>query len=377
MLVGIAATVTVVLVAGSLLAIHTQSAGYRAAATSGYAALADRVAQSSTATGARLSAVMASAPALTNQRFPDTARGVLQQGLDAAVRETAQQQSQAETIASPPPVAGLATRFTAVMTLRASTTAQLRTTVDGLLGMQPLPVAGSPSAAAPADPATLISADQAAAEMSAEGRAFEEADAQFRALRSLAASQRPPVRLHRSIWVHPPVGTAPLGATSLGATATALASSTALVPRHHLVVTAVGLAPPAIPTGGVGIVATSCIAPASTVAGATPTVVPPTGTLQALVSVTNCGNVPESDVTVSVTVAPADPPATTPPPVGQRGGRSQAVVSIASGSSSAPALAPLPVASGHTYTLVVAVTLPPGQADPTGATQQFLVQVAT
>ena len=150
-----------------------------------------------------------------------------------------------------------------------------------------------------------------------------------------------------------------------------------MVPFHHLVVTAVGLAPPAVPTSGVGIVATSCIAPTSTVPGASPTVVPPTATLAALVSVTNCGNVPEADVTVSVTVAPADPAGTTPPPVGQRGGRSQAVVSIASGSSSAPALAPLPVASGHTYTLTVAVTLPPGQADPAGATQQFLVQVAT
>ena len=41
-LIAIAAAVTVVLVAGSLIAVHTQSKGYRSATTSGYVALADR-----------------------------------------------------------------------------------------------------------------------------------------------------------------------------------------------------------------------------------------------------------------------------------------------------------------------------------------------
>ncbi len=88
--VGIAATVTLVLVAGSLLAIHTQSQGYRDATTRGYVALADQVGQASTRTGAQLSrADGGAAPTLPDQRFPATARGVLQQGLDAAVLDTA------------------------------------------------------------------------------------------------------------------------------------------------------------------------------------------------------------------------------------------------------------------------------------------------
>ena len=105
--------------------------------------------------------------------------------------------------------------------------------------------------------------------------------------------------------------------------------------------------------------------------------VPPTSTLTALVSVTNCGNVPEAGVKVSVTVAVADPAGTAPPPAGSRGGRVQAVVSLASGSSSAPVLAPLPVATGHVYTVTVAVSTPPGQVDPAGSTQEFLVQIAS
>ena len=376
-LIGIAATVTLVLVGGSLLAIHTQSQGYRDATTRGYAALADQVGQASARTGAQLSTLMAGAATLTNEQFPHTARGVLEQGLDSAVSDTASQADQAVTIASPPPVGDLSSQFTAVMQLRAATTAQLRSTVDRLLGMAPLPVPGAPTATPSATPGALISADQAAAEMAAEGLAFERADAGFRALRADAARQRAPLRLHPSVWVPAPVDTAPLGSAVLGATAAALASSTALVPFHHLVVTAVGLDPPAVPTGGVGIVSTSCIDPASTVPTGTPSVVPPTTTLAALVSVTNCGTVPEAGVTVTVTVAPDDPPGSAPVPSGSTGGRSRATVTLQSGASAAPPLAALPVAAGHRYTVTVSVSIPPGQADPTGSTQQFLVRVAS
>jgi hypothetical protein len=375
-LIGIAATVTVVLVAGSLLAIHSQSQGYRDATTRGYAALADRVGQASTLTGTQLSALMAEAPGLTNQALPDTARGILQQGLDSAVLDTGNQAVQAATIASPQPVGDLATRFTRVMQLRATATAQLRSTIDRLLGMQPLPLAGAPAAPPAAGTATLTSPSQAATEMAAEGRAFEASDAGFRSLRAVAAALHAPLHLQVSVWVPRPVATAPLGSVALGASAAALVSSPALVPFHQLVVTSVGLSPPAVPTGGVGSAATSCVDRQSTVPGTVPAVVPPTSTLAALVAVTNCGTVPESDVTVTVTVVPAYPAGTTPPPAGGRGGRSRAVVAIASGSSSAPSLAPLPVAPGHRYTVTVSVSLPPAQVGSDGSTQQFLVAVA-
>jgi hypothetical protein len=241
--------------------------------------------------------------------------------------------------------------------------------------MQPLPIAGGPSTTEPAGPATLISSDQAAAEFAAEGRTFEQSDAVFRSAQASAARQRPSLRLRSSVWVHAPTSTAPLGSVELAATAGALASSVPLAAFHHLVVTAVGLTPAAVPTGGVGSVSTTCVAPVSVVPTATPTVVPPTGALGATVTVTNCGNVPEVGVSVSLTVAPTDAPGAAPPPSGRRGGRSSAKVAMASGSSSAPLLASLPVAQGHRYTVTVKVSLPAGQVDPTGSTQQFLVYV--
>ena len=145
MLIAIAATITVVLVAGSLLAIHTQSTGYRSTTPAGYVALADRVGMASTATGAQRSTLIAGAPTLTNSAFPNTARGILQQGLDAAVEDTGVQDRQALNLESPPPEGNLAPQFTQALELRASATQALRTTIDDLLGMAPLPVAGAPA----------------------------------------------------------------------------------------------------------------------------------------------------------------------------------------------------------------------------------------
>ena len=374
-LIGIAATVTFVLIGGSLLAIHTQSIGYRSATTTGYTALANRTGQASTVAGARLATLIAGAPSLTNSAFPNTARGKLQQGLDAAVLDTRVQVLQARNLASPPPQGDLSSQFTYVLELRASTTEALRTTIDQQLGMQPLPVAGGPSLTVAAAQPTLISLNQASAEMSAEGAVFERADAGFRAMQVSAAALRPPVHFLDSVWVPAPSTGATLGSIPLGATASALASSAALVPYHHLIITAVGLIPPAVPTGGVGSVSTSCTDPSSAAPGSLPTVVPPSKTLRALVSITNCGNVPESGVMVSVTVAAADPPGIIAPPTGRQGGRVQAVVDLASGSSSAPVLGPVQVEAGHRYLLTVAVGLPPNQQNPAGSTQQFLVAI--
>jgi hypothetical protein len=375
-IIAIAATITVVLVGGSLLAIHTQSSGYRTATTAGYVVLADRTGQASTATGARLAKLMASAPSLTNTAFPGTARGNLQQGLDAAVLDTRAQARQARNLGSPSPQGDLSSQFTHVLDLRASATEALRTTIDQLLGMQPLPVAGEPSPIVPAIQPTLISVSQASTEMSAEGTSFELSDAGFRAMQTSAGALDPPAHLLDSVWVPAPSAASPLGSASLRATAAALASpASAFRAFHHLVITAVGLNPSAVPTGGAGSVSTSCIAPMSAVPGSSPTVVPPSKTLGALVSVTNCGTVPESAVTVSVTVVTADPPGTAAPSADAQGGRVQAVVELASGASSAPVLGPLPVGAGHRYLLTVAVSLPPAQLDPTGSTQQFLVQI--
>lgn len=249
-LVGIAAAITVVLIVGSLVALHTQSAGYRSATTSGYAILATRIADASTVTGHRLAGLMQGAPGLTNARFPHTARGILQQGLDSAVQETSGQAADSAHIASPPPSGDLATPFSTVMQQRATATAELRSTVDQLLGMAPLPVAGAPSTGVPTSPNTLISVGQATAELTRVGGLLEQADDGYRQLVAAARSLHPAVHLPPSVWVQDPVTGSPLGATGLGGSAATLSTSAALVPFHHLVITAIGLTPGRTRRGG-------------------------------------------------------------------------------------------------------------------------------
>ena len=365
-LVAIAATITVVLVAGSLIAIHTQSKGYRCY-PAGYVALADRVGQTSTATGARLSTLMGQAAFMPTSAFPLTARGVLEQGLDAAVLATSVQARQALNLASPPPQGGLAVTVHqghGVAGLgdgrpasdrrpptRHATPAHRRCAVIGHPGNPDHPDLGRPGGHRDGRRGPGLRTVRRRVPVAAVGR--------------LRPASPPPVLGVGTA----PVATAPLSSESLGATATYLASSPALVASHQLVVTAVGLAPPAVPTGGVGTTSTSCAAPVSLVPGPTPALVPPTSTVDG----TGVGDQLRKRARgrgegVGHRRA-ADPAGTAPPPAGSRGGRTQAVVSLASGSSSAPALAPLPVAAGHVYTVTVAVSTParsgrPGRLDP-------------
>jgi hypothetical protein len=93
------------------------------------------------------------------------------------------------------------------------------------------------------------------------------------------------------------------------------------------------------------------------------------------VTVTNCGTVVESGVTVTQTLVLADPPGTAPPPSDDRGKTTDTTITLNSGASSAISLPPLPVAAGHLYQLTVAVAVPP-TANPAGAAQKFLLQIS-
>ena len=380
-MVGIAAIFTLVVVLGSLIEIHAQSSGYRTATDTGYGALASRVVEASNQTGAELAGLMDKAPQLPNQLLdgtavPQTARAEIQQGLDRAMRSTAQQAYQADHSVPPTPTGDVSPRFTQVMADRASAVSGLRETIDQLLGMSPLPIAGAPSTSVPPSSAPLISIGQAASAMAAEGLLLQQADDSYQALLADIRLHRVPVHLPRSVWVPAPVETAALGSTRLGASASELSASAALAPFHRLVITAVGLTPPAVAAGDVGIVGDSCGDPHSLVPGPTPTVLPPTTSVAAAVTVTNCGTVTESGVSVTATLVPADPPGTAPPSAGSTGGRSRATVTVRSGGSVALSMSPLAVAAGHRFSLTIAVATPPGQADTTGSTQEFLLQIS-
>ncbi|MGD0311009.1 MAG: hypothetical protein ABSC90_00965 [Acidimicrobiales bacterium] len=365
-----------ILAVGSLVEVHAQSAGYRQSTNSGYGALASPVVHASNQTGSQLAALMEEAPDLTNQSLPLTARAQLEQGLDEAVDSTRQQSVQAADLVPPFPSDDVSDRFTSVLSDRYTATTDLRATIDRLLGMTPLAVAGAPTSSVPVSSAPLISIGQATRAMAGAGLVFEHADDAYRSLTSMIKRQRLPIRLPGSVWVPPPVVRAPLGPVALGATAAALAGAKNLLPFHRLVITAIGLVPPSVASGGPGLLSSDCAAATSAVPGAAATVLPPTATVTAEVTVTNCGTVPETGVVVSQTLVLSDPPGTGLPPAGTRGSASHVAVNLGAGSSMALDLSPLKVTNGHRYTLTVAVAVAPNQLDRAGTTQQFLLDVA-
>ncbi len=366
------------LLVGSVLEIHAQSGQFRTATNTGYGAMASKLVAESNQTGGRLAAIMDTAPQLANRPLPYTARAVLQQGLDEAVSSTSEMAARVAALEPPAPALDAGPRLAGVMSDRASAAAALRSNIDQMLGMTPLPIAGGPESSAPPTPALLISPDQAATGMTAAGVLFQQSDDQYRTLQADLRANRVPIRLPPSVWVPSPVDGAPLGPARLGASAALLESSAALVPFHQLIITTVGLDPTPVSSGGPQLTVPGCTAPQSdTLAGAA-TLMPPTASVRAKVTVTNCGTVVEPVVRVTETLALADPAGAPPAPVAAQGGVFQAQVSLRSGSSAALSMKALTVASGHSYTLTFSIAIPVSQAanNPAGSTQSLVLQIS-
>ena len=264
-LIAIAVTITVVLVGGSLIAIHTQSQGYRTSTTAGYAALADRVGLASTRTGSELSTLMAGAPTLTNSAFPETARGDPRAGSRRRrPGDGRSRRSRRRTCSRPLPEGGLGPRFTRVMDPaghRPPPPCGRRSTGCSACSRCPSPVRSTPPTHRRPRP-RRSPPSRPPPRWTAEGRAFEQSDDLFRALQ--ASATRPA-----------PAGpSAPFG---LGSATGRHRAARQRGPRRHgrrpgLLAGAGGLPPsrghrrralpPAVPTGAVGTASTDCIAPA-------------------------------------------------------------------------------------------------------------------
>ena len=369
--------VVLVLLVGSIHSINKESSGYRAAIDRSFAALATPVVTASNLTSVDLSNLLQAVGTLPNNVPPDTARSRLQQGLDQAVAATAQQSSQASTMANPPASDNLSSHFEQVMEERASAVSAMRTTIDQLLGMTPVPIAGSPPTTAANAPVSIaLTGSQASAQLAEEGQRLVSADATYRSLRGSAAHLSTPVHLPRSVWVATPAASAPLGPNLLAQTGELLATSTNMEPVRRLIITAVGLAPPATVLGGVGVAATSCVQPQLTTPTSTPTLLPPTKTLGVAVTVTNCGNVPEAGVVVGIILALADPVGIRPPGARVQGGSGSRSLTRVSGGSEAVTFPHLSVAAGHTYSLAVSIGSSPAEAVASGAADRFLIHIA-
>jgi hypothetical protein len=378
-----------VVVIASLAEINAQSAPFRKMVNRSFGALASPLVNSSTQTGRELATTMKGAAGT------QSSRPALQQMLDQAVTEATDQANSAAELVPPAAVGSLDQQLVAVFNERAAAATAMRTTVDGLLGMVPLPVAGAPVSSSTAAPAPPLTTAQAVTALSAVAAQISKADADYAAVRRALARAPGPVRLPRSSWVTGPPATAPLGPTQLAAAPPALAASSALLAVHQLLISAVGLSPP--PVGSAGTVGDNCQNPSSRPAVAPPTILPPTKQLSAQVTVTNCGSVNENGVVVSMSVqlAPGSPPPTTTTTTTSpaRGSTSTSTststaasaspsstrrtISLTPGRSTSLTLGPLAVAHGGQYVVTVSVTASPGQANPAGTTQAFLVQISS
>ncbi len=134
----IAAVVVLVLIVGGLTQVSRQSQGYDANSNrslGGSGRRRGRAVQRHVVGGAQPD----ERPAGADPPGPQNA-------LDSVVQQTADESARADVAAGSNPLGSVAGQFATVFAERAQSVADLRAAVDGFLGMQPIPVAGSPAA---------------------------------------------------------------------------------------------------------------------------------------------------------------------------------------------------------------------------------------
>jgi hypothetical protein len=334
LVLALCALVLVALLVGGLMRVTNQSGPYRSSMDHSLATSGSVLADASNASAVEVGHLLTT--------MQNDSRTVLQAGLDAAVVQTTQQADEAAQLA--PSSSGLGGQFSAVFSDRARALRQIRTAIDGLIGMAPLPVAGAPGALGESTTASLsassiplLSATAVTDQIAAAGQLLIHSDQQYRQVRQALRRDGGRAMLAPSVWVTDP------GQWQIGSVASQVdlvSSSSTLEPSHYLVLRSVRLVPGALPT------------PAGTPAGTS--ALPPTTSVQVIVVVTNLGSVNESHVAVLFTLA-----------LQAAGGR------ITTQSRSAPlssgdsvTLDPVlfGVKPGSTYLLSVAITSPSGQA---------------
>ncbi len=350
----------VVLVVGALIggAFFTGRASgpYRRSVNRSFAVQASVVVDASNRTGAQLRSLVNAMPTLSRPR--------LQTELDDLVVQSANDSAEAAALSPPAAPAGVSGDFATVMADRAAAVRQLRSAVDGLLGMAPLPVAGAPSSASASSgpSAILLSTSQVGSELASAGAELAQADRSYAALRRQLFAAGGSARLPRSVWVTDPTLWAPGPVATL---VDEVASSRRLAPHHRVELVAVRLDPPAVPP-----LNGSPPAPAGLPGGVAVSVLPPTGSLTVTAVLWNAGNVAESGLVVSASLQElgAAP--------GAAGTSVRHTLTLAPSRGAAVVLPALPVRPGSSYVLTVAVTPPAAQTDLSGLTQAVAVVVS-
>jgi hypothetical protein len=278
-------------------------------------------------------------------------RRTLQAGLDTLTAQADQEEAAAENLASPSAPGDVPGEFAAVLAERADAVHSVRSALDGLLGLRPLPIAGSPGAEVTIlAPPTNVSSTQATDRIVAAGMVLVRADRSYATLRRALTRLAGHARLPASTWI---TATDDWQSGPI-ATEVELVTSSTLEVTHRLVLRVVTVTPPALP---------------SPTGAATPgfSVLSPTTSVLVQVVLSNLGSVDEPHASVQFQL--------TPQPTGTAVTITRTAGLAAAGSVSLPQ-ASFTVKPGANYQLTVAVVLPPGQADATGTSLSEVLQIA-
>lgn len=324
------------LLVGGALRTGPESVSYLRDVNRSYADQVAILAAQSNATGRQLDQLL---PSMAGRSRP-----FLEASLDTLVEQAQSVAQRAAALETPAPSGGAGADVASAFAQRASAVVGLRRTIDRLLVLSPLPTVTGvdpPATVAPTPPA--LSAASATSALERVGATVASSNRSYAAARRALRAAPGRASLPPSSWGRGASVWTPTGAASLVA---ALGASPTLAAVHDVVLAtgALALIPPAV-------------SPASGAPAAPGTVeVPPTRKLSVSVVVANRGNVPARHVVVQVEVAPQTGKAPT---------RRSRTVSLAAGGSTTVTLPAAPVVPAGKYT--VTVTLVPPSPDATTA----------
>jgi hypothetical protein len=341
----VAVVVLLALLVGGLTQVSTQSQGYHTNSDRSLAAQGGVVATQSNATASQVRRLLTDLSTQTRQ--------TIQAGLDSAVEQTAGQADRAALAAGSAAPGSAAAQFAAAFAERAQSLAQLRTAVDGFLGMRPTQPAGAPSTDATnaaAGGTVSLTADQATNRIAAVGAMLARSDSLYRSARRTLAAASGHARLPASVWVTDAQLWQP---GNVASDVDLLATSPTLITTHYLLLRTVRLDPPALP------------APQGTPAGVS--VLSPTSQVGVTAVLANNGSADEPHASVRFTLADqsSGTTATRVESAGLMLGASVTLPTVVFG-----------VTPGTSYALTVAVVLPAGQGATAGTVLQQVLQVA-
>jgi len=320
---GVIAGLVVAVLIGGALYVGRASEAYRSDVDRSYVAQGAILAQQSNRTGAELRALMGT--------MATSGRTSLRRRLDTLALASSQTAASAAALSPPSPTVH---GFAASLVARARAVNEVRSAVDGLLGM-------SGKGALPVP--------RAAAQIAGAGALLVHADRTYAAARRGFHAGPGSASLPRSVWV---VDSGTWESGPVQTLAQDVATSPTLAPLSRVVLLPdnVRITPSAVPR----------VTPGG------PSILPPTRALRVTAVVADEGNIAATDVVVSARV-------TTPQGAADS---SSARASLAPGASVTVTLPKLKVVPGDSYALTVSVAPPADQANRSQTSTSFTLRIA-